>query len=154
MKIQWFYCHERTLVILRDTFFSNFYLMYRKAISTMIEKYIHTWKYTYSNYTIQTDYMKIEPMLIWTLFCHTNEQIRTCLFFSFPHCLLLLIGLILKPMLFKTFSWHGLISHNHDMELATSTRFGLFITVMLQYIPRNMHTVLLCFALLWLCNRS
>ena len=23
----------------------------------------------------------------------------------------------------------------------------------LQYIPRNMHTVLLCFALLWLCNR-
>ena len=25
---------------------------------------------------------------------------------------------------------------------------------MLQYIPRNMHTVLLCFALLWLCNRS
>ena len=24
----------------------------------------------------------------------------------------------------------------------------------LQYIPRNMHTVLLCFALLWLCNRS
>ena len=25
---------------------------------------------------------------------------------------------------------------------------------LLQYIPRNMHTVLLCFALLWLCNRS
>ena len=24
----------------------------------------------------------------------------------------------------------------------------------LQYIPRNVHTVLLCFALLWLCNRS
>ena len=24
----------------------------------------------------------------------------------------------------------------------------------LQYIPRNMHTVLLCFALLWLCNCS
>ena len=24
---------------------------------------------------------------------------------------------------------------------------------MIQYIPRNMHTVLLCFALLWLCNR-
>ena len=23
-----------------------------------------------------------------------------------------------------------------------------------QYIPRNMHTVLLCFALLWLCNRN
>ena len=26
--------------------------------------------------------------------------------------------------------------------------------VSLQYIPRNMQTVLLCFALLWLCNRS
>ena len=24
----------------------------------------------------------------------------------------------------------------------------------IQYIPRNMHTALLCFALLWLCNRS
>ena len=24
----------------------------------------------------------------------------------------------------------------------------------IQYIPRNMHTVLLCFALLWLCKRS
>ena len=29
-----------------------------------------------------------------------------------------------------------------------------FYTVVIQYIPRNMHTVLLCFALLWLCNRS
>ena len=28
------------------------------------------------------------------------------------------------------------------------------ISVYLQYIPRNMHTVLLCFALLWLSNRS
>ena len=28
------------------------------------------------------------------------------------------------------------------------------IKYILQYIPRNMHTVLLCFALLWLCNRS
>ena len=30
----------------------------------------------------------------------------------------------------------------------------VFNTTDLQYIPRNMHTVLLCFALLWLCNRS
>ena len=28
------------------------------------------------------------------------------------------------------------------------------VELILQYIPRNMHTVLLCFALLWLCNRS
>ena len=26
--------------------------------------------------------------------------------------------------------------------------------LIIQYIPRNMHTVSLCFALLWLCNRS
>ena len=26
--------------------------------------------------------------------------------------------------------------------------------MLLQYIPRNMHMVLLCFALFWLCNRS
>ena len=31
--------------------------------------------------------------------------------------------------------------------------FGL-INTNIQYIPRNMHTVVLCFALLWLCNRS
>ena len=31
----------------------------------------------------------------------------------------------------------------------------MYITLTyLQYIPRNMHMVLLCFALLWLCNRS
>ena len=30
----------------------------------------------------------------------------------------------------------------------------LHMCMHLQYIPRNMHTVLLCFALLWLCNRS
>ena len=28
------------------------------------------------------------------------------------------------------------------------------VAVCIQYTPRNMHTVLLCFALLWLCNRS
>ena len=31
---------------------------------------------------------------------------------------------------------------------------GNWIIDYLQYIPRNMHAVLLCFALLWLCNRS
>ena len=30
----------------------------------------------------------------------------------------------------------------------------IFLMIKVQYIPRNMHTVLLCFALLWLCNRS
>ena len=32
--------------------------------------------------------------------------------------------------------------------------FALFLVTCLQYTPRNMHTVLLCFTLLWLCNRS
>ena len=42
----------------------------------------------------------------------------------------------------------------------TYTKHSLLRTCILrrkhsiQYIPRNMHTVLLCFALLWLCNRS
>ena len=31
---------------------------------------------------------------------------------------------------------------------------GSVVNRIVQYIPRNMHTVLLCFALLWLCNRS
>ena len=28
------------------------------------------------------------------------------------------------------------------------------LSLWIQYIPRNMHTVLLCFVVLWLCNRS
>ena len=31
---------------------------------------------------------------------------------------------------------------------------GIFFQRLIQYIPRNLHTVLLCFALLWLCNHS
>ena len=34
-----------------------------------------------------------------------------------------------------------------------ATLFGV-VLLALQYIPRYMHTGLLCFALLWLCNRS
>ena len=30
----------------------------------------------------------------------------------------------------------------------------VMFSIIVQYIPRNMHTVLLCFALLWLCNHS
>ena len=47
-----------------------------------------------------------------------------------------------------------------DVVMVLSLRFVptehscLPIAPYLQYIPRNMHTVLLCFALLWLCNRS
>ena len=37
-----------------------------------------------------------------------------------------------------------------DMHMGMCDKKGY----QLQYIPRNMHMVLLCFALLWLCNRS
>ena len=33
-------------------------------------------------------------------------------------------------------------------------KFHIGNIMVVQYIPRNMHTVLLFFALLWLCNRS
>ena len=50
----------------------------------------------------------------------------------------------------------------HDREFQPWQDFSIFLIILdttrvafhLQYIPRNMHTVLLCFALLWLCNRS
>ena len=36
----------------------------------------------------------------------------------------------------------------------TNTALTIEQRLNIQYISRNMHTVLLCFALLWLCNRS
>ena len=59
-----------------------------------------------------------------------------------------------------------ILGYTVDMGLDCSVKFMLksmlankdFLTwplcCQLQYIPRNMHTVLLCFALLLLCNRS
>ena len=61
--------------------------------------------------------------------------------------------------------------HNHNKAKHNKTVcifLGIYCTIIMslwiswtfltrchiQYIPRNMHTVLLCFALLWLCNRS
>ena len=48
--------------------------------------------------------------------------------------------------------WHGDISI-YLRSFVEKPFWCIFISY-LQYIPRNMHTVLLCFALLWLCNRS
>ena len=44
---------------------------------------------------------------------------------------------------------------SHLYELMPGNMISVFKASVchLQYIPRNMHTVLLCFALLWLCNR-
>ena len=41
-----------------------------------------------------------------------------------------------------------------DFNMSIGNGCGNAIECNIQYIPRNMHTVLLCFALLWLCNRS
>ena len=44
--------------------------------------------------------------------------------------------------------WHPIYRHPLLWEADN------MMTTQIQSIPRNMHTVLLCFALLWLCNRS
>ena len=56
------------------------------------------------------------------------------------------------------------MSSTYDDSMIKSAAWGLmwrnsyavlsFASMEIQYIPRNMHTVLLCFALLWLSNRS
>ena len=49
--------------------------------------------------------------------------------------------------LHKSIAHSKLIALKYGIPMAAHTKW-------IQYIPRNMHTVLLCFALLWLCNRS
>ena len=64
-------------------------------------------------------------------------------------------------------SWPSRSVHFTRIDFVDSPRFSLCTFVLpcitihrtvrrfvVQYIPRNMHTVLVCFALLWLCNRS
>ena len=43
---------------------------------------------------------------------------------------------------------------NFKILLSISLTRDFDFVIHVQYIPRNMHRVLLCFALLWLCNRS
>ena len=62
-------------------------------------------------------------------------------------------------------SWRHCNASRYDIHTMSSSKLrycrwlceALILTqvgnVNVQYIPRNMHTVLLCFALLWLCNR-
>ena len=51
--------------------------------------------------------------------------------------------------------WCGFLSQKASNAESIPTSWCPHAMVsLLQYIPRNMHTVLLCFALLWLCNRS
>ena len=52
----------------------------------------------------------------------------------------------LRPNIADDFEMQG--------DNAAAALLTFFSWMFVQYIPRNMHTVLLCFALLWLCNRS
>ena len=56
---------------------------------------------------------------------------------------------------YRSVLWKQLISQNIlNCAFSCSRNTDMFSIMYIQYIPRNMHTVLLCFALLWLCNRS
>ena len=48
----------------------------------------------------------------------------------------------------------GYIQEPHWFSIFLFPEISRVTLTGIQYIPRNMHTVLLCFALLWLCNRS
>ena len=50
----------------------------------------------------------------------------------------------------------GMCCHDYVVDLMPSRccQSLFYAYIYIQYITRNMHTVLLCFALLWLCNRS
>ena len=55
--------------------------------------------------------------------------------------------------------WHhayvsAICVYNHIVYVFIKLCLWSHRVTQLQYIPRNMHTVLLCFILLWLCNRS
>ena len=59
----------------------------------------------------------------------------------------------IKPRLATSHEILQRFKNNHFMKRNMSES-PMTVTTWIQYIPRNMHTVLLCFALLWLCNRS
>ena len=75
-------------------------------------------------------------------FCNASACLFSCFVYVLLHGVITwLCRFIPTPSLNKVF-WR-------------CRKAGLSMTAqILQYIPRNMHTILLCFALLWLCNRS
>ena len=56
--------------------------------------------------------------------------------------------------IFKTTCTWQCVCQQTRLQIWTGVCFVRWRDGQIQYIPRNMHTVLLCFALLWLCNRS
>ena len=96
--------------------------------------------------------------MIGILFCFQTNGIT--IFFliweSLSIQVVFLIDFNIKASL-QEFSWKNKFYNLIRLSLKFITK-GTFNNklglVMLQYIPRNMHTILFCFALLWLCNRS
>ena len=83
-----------------------------------------------------TIYSLLSHIYVWTKVTHLKRSTACILYLGDVKCLYV----ILCPV-----SGWGTIT-SVQMSLADGTT--------VQYIPRNMHTVFLCFALLWLCNRS
>ena len=81
----------------------------------------------------------------------TTKQITTnlCAYFLGYTVYALIKWVIIVSCNSFSLSWQHVCTWGNDDLFPTAPFFHL-----IQYIPRNMHTVLLCFALLWLCNRS
>ena len=67
-------------------------------------------------------------VLVYCCYCLTDLSKLFCGTYNIDICMMI---------------WHLLLYY-----VQTNSQYHI------EYIPRNMHTVLLCFALLWLCNRS
>ena len=63
---------------------------------------------------------------------------------------------IFEVIMWSIITWTNVIAIVQAVKGSTISVTSTFCITyrVIQYIPRNMHTVLLCFALLWLCNRS
>ena len=84
----------------------------------------------------------IDGLVTWLF----NKQL-SCRWFEMPwsSCYRILMGWTLRTTYLSRF-------HATDSYNTFDKRYAFSLPI--QYTPRNMHTVLLCFALLWLCNRS
>ena len=96
--------------------------------------------------------------------CHTitsmywTARSRNCWFQTMYHyvCVNKSTQIIKSFAIWLSHEWNNCLSLNEPMSCTLSSLKAKIVwrSKSLQYIPRNMHTVLCCFALLWLCNRS
>ena len=84
-----------------------------------------------------------------------NKEQTVCVFFLFFNLLRFNSGLqshhVISPHV--EFARRTIVINTRQWDSRAISEIST-TSYHLQYIPRNMHTVLLCFALLWLCNRS